>query len=88
MAEVLTKVQKIALLLTFHTQIKPISEDVLMLMIAWVVNGVDTHITKNGEPRINWEPYLQFAEHAHREMYGDPEEQSSPEESGNEPADD
>lgn len=65
----INKIQKIALLITFHTQIVPIEEAALLLMISWVVNGVDNAVAKNGQPRINWEPYLQFAEQAHREMY-------------------
>lgn len=65
----INKIQKIALLITFHTQIVPISETELTLLIAWVVNGVDTNLTKEGKPRIDWGPYLSFAEAAHREMY-------------------
>lgn len=55
------KVQKIALLITYHTQVAPIGEPSLMLLISWVVNGVDAQL-KNGEPRIDWRPYLEFAE--------------------------
>jgi hypothetical protein len=71
----LTKLQKIALLITFHSQVVLIEEGALMLLIAWVVNGVDTQI-KDGKPRIDWAPYLQFAEDISDSMAKTPEETS------------
>lgn len=50
----MTKTEKVSLLMTFHTLVVPIDEQELMNKISYVVNGVD-------DTRIDWEPYVQFA---------------------------
>lgn len=71
----LSKLQKIALLITFHSQVVLIEEGALMLLIAWVVNGVDAQV-KDGKPRIDWGPYLKFAEDINDAMNPPAEEAS------------
>lgn len=50
----MTRTEKVSLLMTFHTLVAPIDEQELMNKISYIVNGVD-------DTRIDWEPYVVFA---------------------------
>lgn len=64
----MNRLQKILVLLTYHTQVQALPEDDILLMISWVINGID-------DDKIVWEKYRHFL--AALEVSVDPEEESA-----------